>query len=112
MAMTSKPLYVYGDWNRYKDTFRRAKQRDPQLAEVLLQPTEAVPGCGRLLSFGEHPPFVAEYALVRKSPEALEKEGLASHLLAWYLGRVQDSRTVSYAGALTRMFGREVREVA
>lgn len=108
----TEPLYVHGDWGRYKDVFRRAKQRDPKLAEVLLQPTEAVPGCGRLLSFGEHPPFVAEYALIRKSPGELEQAGLASHLLRWYLGHVNEPRTVSYAGALTRMFGREVREVA
>lgn len=106
------PLYYVGPWQDYKDTFRRAKQKDPALAQVSLVPALAEPGCGRLLAFGSPPEFVAEYALIRKTPEELDESGLTSHLLRWYLGFVQDSRTVSYAGALTRMFGREVREVA
>src|SRR5690606_25862307 len=89
----TNPLYVSSldAWRPYSRVFRRAKQSDPRLARIQLQPTEAPAGCQRLLAFGDHPDFAAEYALVRKSPEELDRSGLAVVLLRWYCGVQKDS---------------------
>lgn len=110
----TEPLYVSSleSWSSYRDVFRRAKQSDKQLSSIQLQPTEATPGCSRLLAFGDHPDFVAEYALIRKSPEELDKSGLASVLLRWYCGIQDDSRVFTHEQWLSRVLGVAVKEVA
>jgi len=109
----SSPLYVSSldAWRPYSQVFRRAKQSDPQLARIQLQPTEASPGCGKLVAFGDHPDFCAEYALVRKSPEELDRSNLAVVLLRWYCGVVDDNRVFGYEQWLSRTLGTNVKEV-
>lgn len=111
--MSTNPLYVSSldAWRLYSQVFRRAKQSDPQLARIQLQPTEASPSCGKLVAFGDHPDFVAEYALVRKSPEELDRSGLAVALLRWYVGLVDDNRVFGYEQWLSRTLGTNVKEV-
>jgi hypothetical protein len=106
------PLFIhpYPAWVQYRDIFRRAKAADPALAKVSLQPTEAHPACQRLIAFGDHPDFVAEYALVRRKPAELT-ETLASQILRWYCGVQDDSRIIGYEDWLGRVLGREVKEV-
>lgn len=98
-------------WRLYSQVFRRAKQSDPQLARIQLQPTEASPGCGKLIAFGDQPDFVAEYALVRKSPEELDRSNLAVVLLRWYCGIQNDSRVFTHGQWLGRVLGVAVKEV-
>ena len=107
------PLYVssMNAWRPYSQVFRRAKQGDTRLARIQLQPTEAFAGCGRLIAFGDHPDFVAEYALVRKSPEELDRSRLAVVLLRWYCGVQNDSRVFTYEQWLSRVLGVAVKEV-
>lgn len=109
----TNPLYVSSldAWRPYSRVFRRAKQSDPRLARIQLQPTEAPAGCQRLLAFGDHPDFAAEYALVRKSPEELDRSGLAVVLLRWYCGVQKDSRVFTHEQWLSRVLGVAVKEV-
>ena len=107
------PLYVSSldAWRPYSQVFRRAKQSDPRLARIQLQPVEASPGCKKLIAFGDHPDFCAEYALVRKSPEELDRSNLAVVLLRWYCGVVEDNRVFGYEQWLSRVLGVAVKEV-
>jgi hypothetical protein len=105
-------IYPYPAWVRYRDIFRRAKATDPALAKVSLQPQEASPACQRLIAFGDHPDFVAEYALVRRSPEELAASPqLTQAILRWYCGVQEDKRIIGYGDWLGRVLGREVKEV-
>jgi hypothetical protein len=111
--MSNIPLYIhpYPRWPEYRDVFRRVKVSDPRLRDMQLQPTPAEPECGRLLAFGEHPPFVAEYALIRRAPKELGPD-LARAILRWYCGLADDKRIIGYEDWLSRVLGMDVREVA
>lgn len=105
------PLYVSSldSWAQYRDTFRRAKQLDPRLARFQLQPTDAHPGCQRLVAFSDHPEFCAEYALIRRSPAEFT-EKLALDILLWYCQIKDDPRIFGYEQWLGRVLG-QAKEV-
>lgn len=107
---TPTDLYFVGPWDRYRDIFRRAKQQTPELASITLMPTPGFPGCGRVLAFGDHPPFACEYILIRREPGKLLQSD-AVGILGWYLGFRKEPRAVDMAGWFTRVFEREVREI-
>lgn len=103
-------LYFVGPWDRYRDLFRRAKQQSPELASIQLQPTPGFAGCGRVLAFGDHPPFACDYILIRREPEKLLQTDCVA-VLEWYLQKRQEPRAVTMAGWLSRTMGREVVEI-
>lgn len=110
MTKINLNIYPWGMWEQYRDIFRKAKQGSTRLVDVVLQPVEAKPGCGRLVAFGERPPFAAEYIVVRKKPGEFDL-ALAERLLDWYVGNHKEPLATSVAGWLSITLGREVVEV-
>lgn len=95
-------LYPFESWSKFAPAFRAAKPADlPELT-----PVAAYPGCGRLIGLGEAPPFVADYAVIRHGASL----AVVADVLRWYCGK-EDPRAITYAGWLTTIFGKEVREL-
>ena len=107
MADNMMPLavYPYEKWHEVSDMVREAKS---QIAtDIKLIPAQAVPGSPRVLSIGEPPSFVCEYALVKQpSVHAFV------HALRAYMGLVDDPRWATFETWFREACGIEVKEVA
>jgi len=71
-----------------------------------LNPQAAYPGCGRVIGLEVPPPFACDYAVIRHGVSL----GVVADVLEWYCD-ADDPRAVTMAGWLSRVFGREVKEV-
>lgn len=98
------PIYVHGDISdQQRALFKVAKSRlgvtEP------MQFAQAVPGCGRVISFTGRPGFFCDYAMVRNAvPDVI------TQVLAWALG-ADDRRAHSGADWLSETLGSTVYEV-
>lgn len=99
-----RPLYIYGN----PDMTKLKAAKDALDLPYLLKRTPARPGTpgieGRVLAFGEIPPFVCAYALVRSDAGILPA-------LQWALGLVEDRRASTVAHWLSAVMGADVKEI-
>lgn len=101
-------LYVY-PWEEWPQQRERARAAKEALGITeMIKPTPAragTPGiAGRVLAFGEMPPFACDYALVRS--DAGMKDALA-----WACGLTEDRRAATIATWLTNTLGGKVVEL-
>lgn len=103
--MDVRPLYIHGE----PDMTKLKAAKDMLELPYLLKRTPAGPGtpgiAGRVLAFGEMPPFACDYALVRS--DAGMKDALA-----WACGLTEDRRAASIATWLEQNMGGKVREIS
>jgi hypothetical protein len=99
-----RPLYIWGN----PDMTKLKAAKDMLDLPYLLKRTPARPGApgisGRVLAFGEMPPFACDYALVRS--DAGMKDALS-----WACGLTEDRRAASIATWLTNILGGKVVEL-
>jgi hypothetical protein len=106
MADNIMPLAVYpfSVWEEIAPLVKEAKSKID--TNIKLIPAAAVPGSPRVLSVGGPPPFVCEYAMVRKpSVDAFV------HALSAYMGLTEDPRWATFETWFKEACGIEVKEI-
>lgn len=103
--MRTEPVFILGSPTATQRQLFADAKRKLQI-EYALKFEQARPGCGRVLSFEDRPPFICEYGVIKSEiPENIQMA------LAWYLGVSDAPQARSMADWLSVEMGGRVREV-
>ena len=99
-------LFTHNIPTAYMERVKQAKLRI--LGDELVQPHKAVPGTpGRILAYGDMPPFACDYALITERTSDAGLEAALKHVLG-----IQDHvKGVGMAEWLSKVMGAQVVEV-